>query len=144
MNTILLTLHFLGFGMGFAVSAGNNLVMMLAAKSPPAEAAGLRRFPPVMARIGDIGLVLLWVTGVTMIFTKYGGLAGVAALPNPEAFWAKIICVVLITALVGVMHATVAKMNRGDMSVGGRMPALGKLGAVLLLLIIVFAVLAFE
>jgi hypothetical protein len=35
-------------------------------------------------------------------------------------------------------------MNRGDMSVAGRMPTLGKVGAILLLLILVFAVLAFE
>jgi hypothetical protein len=144
MNTILLILHLLGFGMGFAVSLGNNLVMMLAVKAPPEQAAGLRRFPPVMARFGDIGLVLLWVTGVIMIFTKYGGIEGIAALPNPEAFWAKIICVLLITALVGIIHATVAKMNRGDMSVAGRMPTLGKIGAILLLLILVFAVMAFE
>ena len=142
MNTILLILHFLGFGAGFAVSVGNNVAMMLAAKAPPQEAAGLRRFPPFMTRVGDIGLALLWITGIALLWTKYGGADGIAALP--WAFWAKIICVVILTALVGLIHATVAKMNRGDMSVAGRMPVIGKIGAILLLLILVFAVMAFE
>ena len=144
MNTILLILHFLGLGAGFAVSVGNNVVMMLAAKAPPQEAAGLRRFPPFMTRVGDVGLALLWITGVIMLWTKYGGLAGIAALPNPEAFWAKIICVILLTALVGMIHMTVARIQRGDMSVAARMPIFGRVGAVLLLLIVIFAVMAFQ
>jgi uncharacterized membrane protein len=142
MNNLLLILHFLGLGAGFAVSIGNNLVMMLAAKAPPQEAAGLRRFPPIMARIGDVGLALLWITGVILLWTKYGGIDGIAALPWP--FWAKIICVILITALVGLIHMTVARIQRGDMSVAARMPIFGRVGAVLLLLIVIFAVMAFD
>ena len=142
MNTILLVLHFLGFGAGFAVSVGNNLVMTLAAKAPPQEAAGLRRFPPVMSRVGDVGLALLWITGIVLLWTKYGGVDGIGALP--WAFWAKIICVLLLTALVGLIHMTVAKINRGDMSGAARMPLIGRAGAVLLLLIVIFAVMAFE
>jgi hypothetical protein len=144
MNTILLILHLLGFGMGFAVSLANNVVMILLPKVPPEQAAGLRRFSPIMARVGDAGVVLLLLTGVTLLFTKYGGFEGVAALPNPQAFWAKMICVLLIIILVGLIHMTVARIQRGDMSVAGRMPTLGKVGAILLLLILVFAVLAFN
>jgi hypothetical protein len=144
MNTILLILHLLGFGMGFAVSLANNVVMMLLPNVPPEQAAGLRRFSPIMARIGDVGVVLLLVTGVTLLFTKYGGFAGVAVLPNPQAFWAKMICVLLIIGLVGLIHMTVARIQRGDMSAAGRMPSLGKAGAILLLLILVFAVVAFN
>jgi len=142
MNTILLILHLLGFGAGFAVSVGNNVVMMLAAKAPPQEAAGLRRFPPFMTRVGDVGLALLWITGVALLWTKYGGADGIAALPWP--FWAKIICVILLTALVGLIHMTVARIQRGDMSVAARMPIFGRVGAVLLLLIVIFAVMAFD
>lgn len=142
MNTILLILHLVGFGAGVASSAGNNLAMMLAGKSPPAEAAGLRRFPPVMLRIGDAGLVLLWITGITMLWTKYGGVDGFAALP--WSFWAKIVCVILLTGLVGMIHATLGRMKRGEMAVAARMPVYGRIGAVLLLLIVIFAVMAFD
>lgn len=142
MNTILLILHFLGLGAGFAVSVGNNVVMMLAAKAPPQEAAGLRRFPPFMTRVGDIAIALLWITGIALLWTKYGGADGIAALP--WAFWAKITCVVLLTALVGMIHMTLARIRRGDMSVAARMPIFGRVGAVLLLLIVIFAVMAFD
>jgi hypothetical protein len=144
MNTILFILHLLGFGAGFAVATGNSLAMILAAKAPPEEAVGLRRFPPIMARVGDVGLALLWITGLIMLWTKYGGPTGIAALPNPEAFWAKIICVVLLTGLNGLMRATAARIQRGDMSVAARMPIFGRIGAVLLLLVVIFAVMAFD
>jgi len=142
MNTILLILHFLGLGAGFAASIGNNLVMVLIAKSPPAEAAGLRRFPTAMMPIGDIGLVLLWITGIALLWTKYGGVDAFGALPWP--FWAKIVCVVLMTLLVGMIHMAVGRIRRGNMAVAARMPAYGRIGAVLLLLIVIFAVMAFN
>lgn len=142
MNTVLLILHLLGFGAGFAASVGNNLVLMLVAKAPPAEAAGLRRFPMAMMPISDIGLALLWVTGVILLWTKYGGVDGFSALP--WSFWAKIVCVLLLTALIGMVHMAVGRMKRGDMSVASRMPVYGRIGAVLLLLIVVFAVMAFD
>ena len=142
MNTLLLVLHFLGFGAGFAASAGNNLAMMLAGKAPPAEAAGLRRFPPIMVRVGDTGLILLWITGIILLWTNYGGADGIGALP--WSFWAKIACVVLLTGLIGMVHMTMAKIKRGDTAIAARMPLYGKIGAVLLLLIVIFAVMAFD
>lgn len=142
MNTVLLILHFLGLGAGFAASIGNNLVIMLVAKAPPDEAAGLRRFPMAMLPISDIGLVFLWITGIIMLWTKYGGVDGFGALP--WSFWAKIVCVVLLTGMIGMVHMAVGRMKRGDMSVAGRLPVYGRIGAVLLLLIVIFAVMAFD
>lgn len=142
MNTVLLILHFLGLGAGFAGSIGNNLVLMLVAKAPPDEAAGLRRFPMAMMPISDIGLVLLWITGIIMLWTKYGGADGIGALP--WSFWAKIVCVVLLTGLIGMVHAAVARVKRGDMAAAARLPVYGRIGAVLLLLIVIFAVMAFD
>ena len=142
MNTILLILHFLGLGAGFAASIGNNLVIMLVAKASPEEAAGLRRFPMAMMPISDFGLVLLWITGIVLLWTKYGGVDGFGALP--WSFWAKIVCVVLLTGLIGMVHMTVGRMKRGDMAVAARIPVYARIGAVLLLLIVIFAVMAFD
>ena len=141
MNTVLVILHLLGFGAGFAGSLGNNVVIMLVAKAPPAEAAGLRRFPMAMLPISDIGLALLWITGIVLLFTKYGGVGGIGTLPWP--FWAKITCVLLLTALIGMVHMAVARMKRGDMAVAARLPVFARIGAVILLLIVIFAVMAF-
>ena len=142
MNTILLILHFLGLGAGFAASIGNNLVIMLIAKAPPEEAAGLRRFPMAMMPISDIGLAVLWITGIVLLWTKYGGAGGFGALPWP--FWAKIVCVLLLTALIGMVHMAVGRIKRGDMAPAARLPTYGRIGAGLLLLIVIFAVMAFD
>lgn len=142
MNTTLLVLHLLGFGAGFAMSAGNNIAMMLAARAPAEEAAGLRRFSPVMLNVGGTGLVVLWITGPILLWTKYGGASGIALLP--WAFWAKIACVVLLTVLFGLIHMTLAKIKRGDTALAARIPLYARTGAAILLLIVIFAVLAFN
>lgn len=142
MNTILLILHLLGFGSAFAASLANNVVVILAAKAPPEEAAGLRRFPPVMIRFADIGLVTLLITGPILLWSKYHGVDGFAALPH--AFWAKIICVVLLTIVLGMIHMTLGKMKRGDMSVAAKLPTYGRIGLGLLLLIVIFATMTFD
>ena len=142
MNTILLILHLLGFGAAFAASLANNVLMIVAAKASPEDATGLRRFPPVMIRSADIGLVLLWITGPILLWTKYDGAEGLAALP--WSFEAKIICVVLLTLTLGMIHMTLGKMKRGDMSVAARLPVYGKVGLGLLLLVVIFAAITFD
>jgi putative membrane protein len=142
MNTILLILHLLGFGAAFAASLANNVVMILAAKAPQEEATGLRRFPPVMIRFADFGLVFLWVTGPILLWSKYGGADGIAELPH--AFWAKIVCVVLLTGVLGMIHMALGKIKRGDMSAAAKLPNYGRIGLGLLLLIVIFATMTFD
>lgn len=142
MNTILLILHLLGFGAAFAASLANNIVMIVAANAPADQAAGLRRFPPVMIRAADIGLALLWITGPILLWTKYDGLEGISSLS--WTFEAKIACVVLLTLLLGMIHMTLGKMKRGDMSVAARLPTIGRIGLGLLLLVVIFAAMTFD
>src|SRR4051794_37482602 len=78
LNEGLLILHFIGLALGFSVSFANIVMAGIIAKATPPEKAVLGRFPPLMSRVGTIGLTLLWATGVTMVYTKWGGFA---ALP---------------------------------------------------------------
>ena len=142
MNTTLLVLHFFGLGAGFAMAIGNNVAMMLTARMPPGEAAGLRRLSPILLNIGGAGLVLLWITGPILLWTKHGGVAGIGELP--WTFWAKIACVVLLTVLFGLIHMTLARVRRGDVALAGRLPLYARTGAALLLLIVIFAVMTFD
>ena len=142
MNTILLILHLLGFGATFAASLANNVVMIIASKASPEDAAGLRRFPPVMIRAADIGLLVLLITGPILLWTKYSAAGGLAALP--WSFEAKIICVILLTIVLGMIHMTLGKMKRGDMTVAARMPVYGRIGLGLLLLVVIFAAMTFD
>ena len=75
LNQVLLILHFLGLAMGLSVSIANTVMSILIAKAARPEKAILGRFPPVMSRIGKIGLSTLWVTGLILVYTKWGGFA---------------------------------------------------------------------
>ena len=139
LNDVLLMLHFLGLAMGFSASFGNMVMMGIIAKAKPSEAMVLARFPPAISRVAEIGLALLWVTGVIMVFTRWGG-----PVSMPGFFWVKILAVVAMTGLVGYMHSLMGKARRGDMASARQLPTFGRIASICALLAVVFAVLAFQ
>jgi hypothetical protein len=138
MNEILLILHFFGFGAGMAASVGNFTVMQLIQASP-GDAPVLSKVPPVLARAGQVGLGLLWLTGLIMVWSIYGGPGGL-----DWAFWVKIVCVVLLTAVVVYLDLTIRKVRAGDTAAAAQLPLFGRVAAGLLVLIVIFAVIAFH
>lgn len=138
LNQILLFLHFLGLVMGFSVSFGNMVMGGLIASAPPQNKPVLAAFGPKISRIGDIGLVLLWTTGLTMVFTKYDGFGGL-----PWQFHAKLTAVVLLTLVIGFIHSQMRKASQGDAAAIAKMQVAGKIAFVLALTAVLFAVLSF-
>jgi uncharacterized membrane protein len=138
MNEILLILHFLGFGAGMAASVGNFTIMQLVRNSP-GDAPVLTKVPPLLARVGQVGLGVLWITGIVMVWAVWGG---------PEnlgwAFWVKFVCVVLLTAVAIYLDLTVKKVRAGNTAAAAQLPLFGRIAAGLLLLIVIFAVIAFH
>lgn len=139
LNSVLKILHFIGLAMGLAVPFSNMVMGGLMAKAAPPEKAVLGRFPLAMGMVGKIGLTLLWLTGLTMVFTKYGGFGGV-----PVIFHVKLTLVLILTVLVGIVASLEKRVRKGDMSVLPRIEALGKAAGAVALVIVVFAVLAFH
>lgn len=139
LNQLLLFLHFLGLGLGMSASFGNLLMGKLIGEATPAERPVLGRFPPVMSHVGAGGLVLLWATGLVLTFTKWGGFANL-----PWQFHVKITGVVLLTLVVGVIEALQAKAKRGDAAAMARLPKVGSIATLLVLVIVFFAVLTFD
>lgn len=139
LNDILLMLHFLGLAMGLAGGFGNLVMSRLMAQAKPSDAMVLARFPPAIVRVSDTGLVLLWVTGIILIFSKYSGPGAM-----PGVFWIKIVAVVALTGLVGFMHSLMARAKKGDAAARRLMPKVGLFAMLSALLAIVFAVLAFH
>ena len=138
---ILLVLHVLGLAMGLSTGFANMVMMGLIGKAAPAEKPVLGRFPPLMGRIGSIGLALLWITGLSMLFLKWGGFAGFGDMP--WQFHAKITLVVILSGLIGYMQVLERRWRGGDMSAMKTMQTLGKVAFLLAISIIVFADLAF-
>jgi len=139
LNQLLLVLHFFGLTMGFAVSISGMVMMSLINKAAPPEKAVLARFPPVMSRVGDVGLVLLWVTGITLVFTKWGGF-GVL----PWQFHVKLTAVALLTLVVGYIHMLQGRARRGNAGAAAQIPTVAKIALLLAVTAVVFAVLTFD
>ena len=139
INQVLLILHFLGLGMGFAASFSGMVMMGLLGRATPQERPVLARVQPAMTRVGDVGLVLLWVTGPILLFYKWGGFANVR-----WQFHAKFTVVILLTLVIGYMHSQMPKVRRGDAAAAARLPIAGRFAFVLAVTAVIFAVLAFH
>lgn len=139
VNQVLLVLHFVGLVMGFSVSIANGVMGSLIAAAAPGERPVLGRFPPLMSRIGKIGLTLLWISGAILVETRWGGFATL-----PWQFHAKLTAVVLLTITVIFIHTQERRMGKGDPGAAARVEAAGKVAALFALAALVFAVLTFD
>jgi hypothetical protein len=136
---IILFFHLLGLMMGAGGGFGSMIVMRAAATRPPEQVAVLRTLGPVMARFSHAGLLLMWATGLALVFLKYNGFAGL-----PQLFWVKIVFVLSLTLAALAIEMTYAAVKRGDMAAASRLPALGPWAGLSSLLSVLFAVLAFH
>jgi len=137
MNEILLMLHFFGLAAGFSAAIGNTVIMRLVAASP-ADAPVLGKVPPILARVGQVGLAVLWITGLILVWSKYGGPANL-----DWRFWVKFILVIGVTAGVVMFDLTLKKVRSGDQAAAARLPMYGGITGAMLVLVVIFAVLAF-
>ena len=135
----LVVLHFLGLAMGFSTGFGNMVMAGIMAKATPDERRTLSKFPPAIARVGDIGLVLLWVTGLTLVFMKWGGFGEM-----PGLFHAKLTAVVLMTLGIGFVHSQAKGIAAGDPGSIARAQTAGKIIFVLAVTAVTLAVWTFN
>lgn len=139
-SQLVLILHFVGLALGMSVSAANIVMLGVMSKAAPGERAVLARFPPAMSRVGQIGLVIMWATGITMVYTRWSGLAGM-----PWVFHAKLAAVLLLTVLAFyVLPRLERRVRNGDAAAAARMPVVGKVATVCGLAAVILAVLTFD
>lgn len=141
LNQLLLILHFIGLAMGLSAGISNIVMQRLVAKSAPTEIPILMRFPPAISRVGSMGLGLLWITGLAMLFNKWGGFANIGNMP--WQFHVKLTLVIILSGLVGYFQVLERRLRGGDKSVLSIMQKLGPVAFLTAISIIVFAVLAF-
>jgi uncharacterized membrane protein len=114
-------------------------MMALMAKAAPGDRPVLARFPPVMSQVGRVGLVLLWLTGLAMVYTRWDGFDGM-----PWQFHVKITAVVLLTLTVLYIGKIEGQVRRGDMAAAAKLPSVGKMASLFEVTALVFAVLTFN
>jgi hypothetical protein len=125
----------MGAGGGF----GSMILMRHASALPPEQQGPFRPLGPVLARFSLIGLVLMWITGLALVFMRYGGFSTL-----PQLFWVKIIFVLSLTFAAIMIEMTYADIKRGNVAAAARLPRLGPVAGLSSLLAVLFAVLAFH
>jgi uncharacterized membrane protein len=138
LNEVLLILHLLGFGGAVGASVGNFIVTRLV-MAAPSDAPVLGKVRFALARASQMALGLLWLTGLILVWSKFGGPSAM-----PVAFWVKLVLVVIVTAIVAIASLALKRVQQGNAAAGARLPLYGLAASVLLLLIVICAVYAFN
>lgn len=140
METVLLVIHFLALAVGIGGGAASAVAAGIAKSSEPAGAMAIGK---VQSKVGDVGfvaLIVLWLTGIWMVFSVYGGFSGV-----PDGFSTKMIGVVGLTIAVAGMQVVKRRaMAAGSPPSANTMEWLGRLALVSAIFTITFAVLTFD
>jgi hypothetical protein len=137
MNQILLILHLFGFGGAVSSSVGNVVVMRLIGAAP-GDGPVLAKVPPMLAQVARGSVGLLWLTGIIMVWSVFGGPGNL-----PGLFWIKFVLVLAVTAAVVIIGLTMKAVQNGDTAAAARIPLYGMISSGLLVLIVIFAVWAF-
>lgn len=136
---LVLSLHIfamvLGLGSGFA----SRRVGPLFGGSSQEQKSILFQLGRGLARNGNLGLGLLWVTGIALIFLRGWDLGAM-----PIAFWFKMLFVIILSAAVGISTKAARKFAAGDMAASAKAAMFGWLAAVSGVAVIICAVFAFS
>lgn len=109
MHDLLMILHFLGLAGGLGASIAGTVFTVAAGRWPVAESSAfIGRAGPVLSRIGAGGLVVLIISGVSMLILA-PGMAAAGGL----WFHVKMVFVVLAIAVIGFIHMQQARLRRG-------------------------------
>lgn len=140
MNAILLFLHFFGLMLGAAGGMASGIIMRRALAMPPEQAQTVRSLGPMLAHVAGAGLVLMWITGVIMVWSKWDGLGSL-----PTLFWVKFVFVAILTLSTGAVDMTYAQIRRtGNKALAARLAVLGPVSGIAATLAVLFAAFAFE
>jgi len=139
MNEALLFLHLVGLMLGAAGGFASAVIMRRALVLPVDEAKVLRGLGPILANVSLTGLVVMWATGLILVWSKWDGFGSL-----PQMFWVKAIFILSLTIVTGLIHMTYAEIRKGNVALAVRLPKLGPMAGVSALLAVLFAVVTFN
>lgn len=138
LNTLVFWLHFMAMFLGGVAAFGIPLTASRIAGADPAARPALGQVIQLFSKVGSVGMGTLILTGVIMIFTKIGGFGG-----QSEWFYAKLVLVAVLVAVIVVSKRLGAKAMQGDMAAAKTGEMLSKISILLLAAVVFSAVKAF-
>lgn len=137
MFEVLKIIHFLSFSVAIGAGVSNLVLGTRLASFPPQAMPPLGGFRLLLGKLSTIGLVLLWLTGLSMIASANG------MAVNSTLFALKITAVVGLTILSIIANMTVAKAKKvaapPDANLMKRLGLGSQAFAILALMLAVFA-----
>ncbi len=139
MHEALKMLHFLGIIMGVGAGMAGLAVAQIMAGAPPEAMAKVGKLRQTLVAISTTGLILLWLSGLTLAFAYYG--MGIFADPW---FSTKLLGVLVLTAISLVANLSLLQGRRnGTPPPAARMKALTLWSVVFGLFCVALAVITF-
>lgn len=136
---ILIALHLIGLMMGAGGGFGSMIMQREANTRPPEQQGVLRSLGPALANFSAIGLIIMWLTGLALVFVKYDGFASL-----PPLFWLKAVFITTLTLAAIAVHVTYGQLKAGNAAVASRLPILGPVAGLSSILAVIAAVFAFH
>jgi hypothetical protein len=139
MLVLVKIIHFLSFSIGIGGGVANMLIG-IKTRGAPAEAIPLLRgLQKAVGRLAFVMIVLLWLTGIYMIYAR-GGPDGFGAV-----FWLKILAVVVLTVASGAAnYFSMTAARRDPAKLGPLMAKIGMTATGSAILALILAIAAFN
>jgi hypothetical protein len=139
MNEALLFLHLVGLMLGAAGGFASAVIMRRALVLPADDARAVRSLGPILANVSLTGLIVMWATGLILVWSKWNGIESL-----PQMFWVKAIFILSLTVMTALIHMTYAEIRKGNPAAAAKLPKFGPMAGISALLAVLFAVLAFN
>jgi len=136
VNSLLLAAHLHGLvlivGAAFVLWRGGDLFAR--GEGSPAFA----RFGQRAYLLGNVGLLLNWISGPILVFTRYGGFGSMGFW-----FWIKIVFVIAVSGALGVAGANFRRATGPQPTAAAKASGIGGIALLLGLGVIISAAFAF-
>lgn len=139
MHNIMLILHFIGLAMGLGTSFGFMFLGIAGGKMEKEDRIKFQLNSMALSRMGHIGIALLIISGIALMTPHW------SILPSSPVLIAKLVLVLVLTALIGIITSIGKKAQQGDTEAHFRkIESLGKIALLIGVTIVVLAVYFFH
>lgn len=139
MREVMLILHFLGLTMGLGTGFAHAFLSSATAKMTPDEAVNFRLNSLVLGKMGNIGIILLIVSGGYLITPFWGSIASMPLLIT------KLSLVAILVVILILLNLSASRAKNGNAEVElKKMEKLGKMTLPLGIIIVILAAFIFH